>query len=274
MFEGTFIDPFDTNSASDHLVNFASGVVTTPVFEESPLKALDKGSKMAADFIKQRLIPSEDGMPHKSFFDPLLKSGIRTMTEIQKTVPVQSKNVTINGEVIYLRLLAMNTFKKVPLERVMSFENAPFPLIMFSDDGSMISCTKSDFMCKLESLLENKTVSIQSADCIIFDAMATIQMLALPTQTLEISFSDMAKQFLQYILQCSRAIQSVTQIHIVFDRYKENSLKLQTPKKNAVILVHLIKFTSKQKFLYQKTGRNFWLGEKKKKTWQHITLCD
>ena len=119
MFEGTFIDPFDTNSASDHLVNFASGVVTTPVFEECPLKALDKGSKMAADFIKQRLIPSEDGMPHKSFFDPLLKSGIRTMTEIQKTVPVQSKNVTINGEVIYLRLLAMNTFKKVPLERVM-----------------------------------------------------------------------------------------------------------------------------------------------------------
>ena len=117
----------------------------------------------------------------------------------------------------------MNTFKKVPLERVVSFENAPFPLIMFSDDGSMISCTKSDFMRKLESLLENKTVSIHSADCIIFDAMATIQMLPLPTQTLEISFSDMAKQFLQYILQCSRAFQSVTQIHIVFDMYKETT---------------------------------------------------
>ena len=145
MFEVTFIDPFDTNSASDHLVNFASGVVTTPVFEESLLKALDKGSKMAADFIKQRLIPSEDGMPHKSFFDPLPKSGIRTMAEIQKTVLVQSKNVTINGEVMYLRLLAMNTFKKVPLERVMFFENVPFPLSMFSDDGSMISCTKSDY---------------------------------------------------------------------------------------------------------------------------------
>ena len=125
----------------------------------------------------------------------------------------------------------MNTFKKVPLERVMSFENAPFSLSMFSDDGSMISCTKSDFMCKLESLLENKIVSIKSADCIIFDAMATIQMLPLPTQTLKISFSDMAKQFLQCILQCSRAIQSVTQIHIVFDRYKENSLKLQTRQK-------------------------------------------
>ena len=29
-------------------------------------------------------------------------------------------------------------------------------------------------------------------------------------------------------LQCSRAIQSVIQIHIVFDRYKENSLRFQT----------------------------------------------
>ena len=171
---------------------------------------------------------------------------------MQKTVCVQSKNVTINGEVMYVRFLAMNAFIKVPLERVLSFENAPVPLSMFSDDGSMISCTKSDFMRKLESLLENKIVSIQSADCIIFDAMATIQMLPLPTQTLKISFSDMAKQFLQYILQCSRAIQTVTQIHIVFDRYKENISSFRLDK-NVVILVHLIKFTSKQKFCYTKT---------------------
>ena len=138
MFEVTFIDSFDTDNASDRLVNFASGVVTTPAIEESLLKAIDKGSQMATDFIKQRLIPSEDGMPHKSFYDPLPKSGIRTMTEMQKTVPVQSKNVTINVEVMYLRLLAMNAFKK-SLERVLSFENAPVPLSMFSDDGSMIS---------------------------------------------------------------------------------------------------------------------------------------
>ena len=124
MFKGTFIDPFDTNSASDHLVNFTSGVVTAPAIEESLLKALDKGSQVATDFIKQHLLRSEDGMPHKSFYDPLPKSGIRTMTEMQKTVRVQSKIVTINGEVMYLRLLAMDTFKTVPLERVLSFENA------------------------------------------------------------------------------------------------------------------------------------------------------
>lgn len=102
---------------------------------------------------------------------------------------------------------------------------------MFNDDGSMISCTKSDFMHKLESLHENKIVSVQSADCIIFDAMAIIQMLPMPTRTLKVTFIDMAKQFLQYVLHSSRAIHSVAQIHIVFDRYEENSLKLQTRQK-------------------------------------------
>ena len=37
----------------------------------------------------KRQIPLEDGMPHKSLYDPLPKAGIRTMTEMQKTVRVQ-----------------------------------------------------------------------------------------------------------------------------------------------------------------------------------------
>ena len=97
MFEGTFIDLFDTDNASDHLMNFASDVVTTPAIEESLRKALEKGSHMATYFMKQRLIPSEDNMPLKSFYEHLPKSGIKTMTEMQKTVRIQSNSVTING---------------------------------------------------------------------------------------------------------------------------------------------------------------------------------
>ena len=40
MFEGIFIDPFDNDNPSDHLLNFASGVMTTSEFKESLLKAL------------------------------------------------------------------------------------------------------------------------------------------------------------------------------------------------------------------------------------------
>ena len=112
---------------------------------------------------------------------------------------------------------------------MLRFENAPVPTSMFNDDKSMLSCTKSDCMHKLESLHENDIISVQSADCIIFNAMAIMQMLHFPMWTLKVSVTDMAKHFLQYSLQCSRAIQSVVQIHIVCD--KENSLKHQTLQK-------------------------------------------
>ena len=60
IFEGTIIDHSDTGNASDHLVNFASSVVSRPAVEESLLKALERGSKMATNFMKERLIPLED----------------------------------------------------------------------------------------------------------------------------------------------------------------------------------------------------------------------
>ena len=50
-----------------------------------------------------------DIMPLKSYYDPLPKSDIKVMTEMQKTVRIQFNSVTINGEVMYLRLFALNS---------------------------------------------------------------------------------------------------------------------------------------------------------------------
>ena len=51
---------------------------------------------------------------------------------------------------MYLRLLAINAYKHVPLQRVMPFENTTVPLSLFTDAGEMVSPMKSDFMHKLE----------------------------------------------------------------------------------------------------------------------------
>ena len=119
--------------------------------------------------------------------------------------------MTINGEVIYLRLLAVNAFKKV-LERVVSF--VPVLPSIFNEDGSMISCVKYDFMHKLGILHEDKIGSIQSLDCIIFDAMAILNTNAPNAfQTVKLSFIDMAEQFLHHILRCSRTENAVAQMN-------------------------------------------------------------
>lgn len=79
---------------------------------------------------------------------------------------------------MYLCLLAINAFKKVPLERVMSFEYAPCPLSLFADSGEMNSTKKSDFMQKLEERVKTDlTALVENVECILFDGMALIQML-------------------------------------------------------------------------------------------------
>ena len=103
MFERIFIDPSDNDNHTDHLLNFASGVVTTSAIKESLRKTLDKGSQVSINFTKKHLIPSENNMPLKIYYDSLSKSDIKVMTEMQKTVRIQFNRVTVSGEVMYLK---------------------------------------------------------------------------------------------------------------------------------------------------------------------------
>ena len=106
MLEGKVIDPFDNNNPSDYPLNIAFGVVTTSAIKESLLKALGKGSQVSINSTKQHLIPSENIIPPKGYYDPLTKSDIKVKAEMQKkTVHIHFNCVTINGEVMYLRFL-------------------------------------------------------------------------------------------------------------------------------------------------------------------------
>ena len=66
---------------------------------------------------------------------------------------MKNKEVAMNGEIIYLWLLAVNAIKEVPLERVMAFKNAPVPTSLFTKDGSKHSGDNAEFMHQLQELL-------------------------------------------------------------------------------------------------------------------------
>ena len=70
------------------------------------------------------------------------KSKVKTMKAGKPLVKCKSKEVPIGREEMYLRPLAINSFKKVPLERVMSIENAPVPLSLFDDHGKTVAKKK------------------------------------------------------------------------------------------------------------------------------------
>ena len=83
-------------------------------------------------------------------------------------VKTKSKSIQMNGEQMYLRLLAINAFKKVPLQRVLSFENAPVPLSLFTDEGCIMMTKKSDFLDKLEGLIKKLFVLLQILLIVLF----------------------------------------------------------------------------------------------------------
>jgi hypothetical protein len=87
-------------------------------------------------------------------------------------------------------------------------------------------------MHKLESLLPgDKITSIDAPDCMIYDGHAIIQMLPVPPTENKVKFLDMAASYYRHIMTSSCPQGSVRQIHIVFDRYLEDSLKGQTRQK-------------------------------------------
>ena len=231
LFEDTFVDPFTMNSPPLRLINFATGIQVSEEVESSLLNCHRDGERLLEQFVSDRFM-TQNGHeePSKSFYDPVPKHNVKTMAVSKSTVRFKSKDVPMNGEEMYLRLLAINAYKKVPLERVLAFENATVPLSLFCDNGKMVTTKKSDFLEKLEKLIQPESVvrTVSEKDTFVFDGMAIIQMLQASASVAKPTYNDMASLFWKYILSASRGVQN---IHVVFDRYIENSLKLQTREK-------------------------------------------
>ena len=87
----------------------------------------------------------------------------------------------------------------------MSLEYAPVPLSLFDKNGKMIAYKKSDFMEKLETLINPHLFlnEFSDIDCVIFDGMAIIQMLKPVSLNIKPTFCDLAHKFWAHIFHKS-----------------------------------------------------------------------
>ena len=227
MFNSTFTNPFDIHTAPTQLINFASGVVATKEVETSLLNALNKGEEMLHQFIADRLMVSETGTVKKSFYSPMNRLRIQTMEDMNKSITVKGQKVRVHGETMYLRLMAINATKNVSVQTVMSFENAPIPLSLFKEDGTMHgSEKKAEFRHKLEELVPGPKLFHINSDAVIYDGHAVIRsLLHHPANS---TFGDKAKMFVSHVLEHA---EKAKQIHIAFDKYQDDSTKGATRQK-------------------------------------------
>ncbi len=117
-------------------------------------------------------------------------------------------------------LMTINANKKISPSRIHSFELAPVPLGLLTNDGSMMLTQHSDFLHNLEELVTcNILKSDPEVDCLILDGHASIQQLPEPIGVDDVIFSDMACKFMDHVLHLRK---SATSIRIVFDKYEKD----------------------------------------------------
>ena len=139
MFIETVSNPFKLEDPPSQLVNFVSGVVAKSYVQDSLLDAINKGQEIADKLVNEIPIPSEnEGILAKSFYITLPSSGVKTLSDMVKNKKMDNKDIKMNAEVVYLRLLAINAMKKVPIEHVNFYENSPMPLRLFTEDGNQV----------------------------------------------------------------------------------------------------------------------------------------
>ena len=83
--------------------------------------------------------------------------------------------------------------------------------VYFFDNGKMGTIKKSEFLEDLEGLTEPETVlrSVEDVDSIVFDRMASIQILPVPTSAAKPAYDGMALLFRKHVLCVSEGIQAV-----------------------------------------------------------------
>ena len=220
---GLLTNPFDIPEEQDEpLRNIATGVVLPQEVADRLVDATVTGKRSMESFIETRINTNQ-----VSFWEPLPKLKIKTFSSAAKQVQVKSTNekiVTLTADrELFGRLLVVAKQRDVNLREVLSYELSAVPVAIAHGDGSLRKTTKSSLMSVLEknvTALPSLPPSLVPTACVI-DAMALIQVMKSATSA---TFGEMAEQYCLHIIR-TLSQNSCTRVDLVFDQYREQSIK-------------------------------------------------
>ena len=114
-------------------------------------------------------------------------------------------------EKLYGRMLVVSQQRHIDLRRVFSFELAPHPLSLFDEYGDMRKGSRATLVSKLAVLAS----SVKSPDLSIVDGNAMVFHATWPK----------CGTVQPYVNSFRQAVKRDHQVIVVFDRYRDNSIK-------------------------------------------------
>ncbi len=99
MFDSSYTNPFNFDQPCEQLINFGTGKLATLEVIKSLIGCIDRGEESMKLFVQvKRIHQANTGQFTKRFYAPMKRSGIKIMTELNKSVCIKSKTVQIDAE--------------------------------------------------------------------------------------------------------------------------------------------------------------------------------
>ena len=237
----TRLKQFKVFSPPEHqacLYNIATKDLVTDEIQVSLLNAKELGHKQMKEFALQRLQPvhvsqqQQDESSKMKFWETMHKNNAPTFDSLYQVVKSSKEKVkaTIlraDRNVLQRLIIAYEAGRKVDLHSVLKYELMPVPVALAEMNGSLRTGQKSVLADILASGIKCPSeIQLRGSSCLLIDGLALVAAIGRPSGAQ--TFGDFADSFQSAVLQAGSRYQ---QIHVIFDRYQEDSIKSGTRKR-------------------------------------------
>lgn len=220
-FEGAG-NPF--SETSKDLYTLDTKQIMPDIVKNSIESAEDSGQTQFKNFVSERIHGNST-----PFFDAIPKNNIPLFSSIseKRSTKCATKISNLNSDVnLFSRLYIASQTRESDMDNFFAHENHPWPPSLASN-GIMHSTCKSDLIQCLESVAPFQD-SVPDVDAKIVDGAALVHSLEPKKSNAKepiTTFKDYADYV--FIPSVKRMVEPVLRLDVVWDTYKENSLKQQ-----------------------------------------------
>ncbi len=235
----TFPKQFKVFSPEEHhtcLYNIATKYLVTEEIQVSLLNAKELGDKQAKEYVEQRLQTvsqqQQDESTKMKFWDTMHKNNAPTFDSLYQVVKSSKEKdkatiLRADRNVLQRLIIAYEAGRKVDLHSVLKHELMPVPVALAEMNGCLRTGQKSVLADILKSGINCPSeIQLRGSSCLLIDGLALVAAIGRPSGAQ--TFGDFADSFQAAVLRAGSRYQ---QIHVIFDRYQEDSIKSGTKKK-------------------------------------------
>ena len=215
---------------STALQNIATKDLATDSIQDALLNAQQLGQQQLETFVEERLLTQD--RKAKSLHDPIRRNNaatFATLYEVKFLTKEKEKEVILKADrsVLQRLITAYEAGRPVDLPKVLQHELMPVPVSLAETNRHLRTGNKAVLAgALLEGINCPASIKFEGTSRLLIDAQAQVKKIGKPAEAK--TFGDLGSIFLTSVMNLGSSYDG---IHLVFDRYREVSVKEATRAK-------------------------------------------